>query len=131
MTMINHESYHEYLILHSGSTIFLFQDIINRIVIMKRILFTSTTMILTSILLSSCSIAPSKKITRQELARSREAALYIIEDDISGALKVLNEKGEVVVNSTRFDVPVYLQIFATPKGIKVRQFDKSDYDFID
>ena len=97
---------------------------------MKRIPFISTTIILTS-LLSSCSIAPTKEISQQDLLRSRETALYIIEDDIDGVLKVLNNKGEVVVNSTRFDTPVYLQIFATPKGIEVRQFDKTEYDFID
>ena len=97
---------------------------------MKRIPFISTTIILTS-LLSSCSIAPSKEISQQDLLRSRETALYIIEDDIDGVLKVLNAKGEVVVNSTRLDNPVYLQIFATPDGIEVRQFDKEEYDFID
>lgn len=96
---------------------------------MKHILFIST-IILTS-LLSSCSIAPTKEISQKDLLRSRETALYIIEDDIDGVLKVLNNKGEVVVNSTRLDNPVYLQIFATPDGIEVRQFDKEEYDFID
>ena len=97
---------------------------------MKRILFISTTIILASFL-SSCSIAPNRKISQKELLRSRETALYIIEDNIDGVLKVLNNRGEVVVNSTRLDNPVYLQIFATPDGIKVRQFDKEEYDFID
>ena len=97
---------------------------------MKRILFITATIILTS-LLSSCSIAPTKEISQQDLLRSRGVALYIIEDDIDGVLKVLNNKGEVVVNSTRLDNPVYLQIFATPEGIEVRQFDKEEYDFID
>ena len=98
---------------------------------MKRILFIFTTIIILTSLLSSCSIAPTKEISQQELLRSRETALYIIEDDIDGVLKVLNAKGEVVVNSTRLDNPVYLQIFATPDGIEVRQFDKEEYDFID
>ncbi len=97
---------------------------------MKRILFITYTIILASFL-SSCSIAPNRKISQKELLRSRETALYIIEDNIDGVLKVLNNKGEVVVNSTRLDNPVYLQIFATPNGIEVRQFDKSEYDFID
>ena len=97
---------------------------------MKHILFIFTTIILTSFL-SSCSIAPSKEIFQKDLLRSRETALYIIEDDIDGVLKVLNDKGEVVVNSTHLDTPVYLQIFATPDGIEVRQFDKEEYDFID
>ena len=82
-------------------------------------------------LLSSCSIAPDKEITQKELLRSKGVAYYVIEDDISGVLKVLNKKGEVVVNSTRFDNPVYLQIFTTPKGIEVRQFNKDEYDFIE
>ena len=98
---------------------------------MKRIPFIFTTIIILTSLLSSCSIAPTKEISQQELLRSRETALYIIEDDIDGVLKVLNAKGEVVVNSTRLDNPVYLQIFATPDGIEVRQFDKEEYDFID
>ena len=79
--------------------------------------------------LSSCSIAPDKNISKNDLLRSRGASLYIIEDDIDGVLKILNDKGEVVVNSTRFDDPVYLQIFATPEGIEVRQFDKNEYNF--
>ena len=97
---------------------------------MKRIPFIFTTIILTSFL-SSCSIAPNKEISQQELLRSRGVALYIIEDDMDGVLKVLNAKGEVVVNSTHLDNPVYLQIFATPDGIEVRQFDKEESDFID
>lgn len=98
---------------------------------MKGILFISTIIIIASFL-SSCSIAPNKEITQQELLRSRGVAYYIIEDDMDGVLKILNNKGEVVVNSTRFDNPVYLQIFATPDGdIEVRQFDKEEYDFID
>lgn len=97
---------------------------------MKLILLISTTIIFTFCLFS-CSIAPKKEISQRELLRSREASLYIIEDDINGVLKVLNSKGEVVVNSTYFDNPVYLQIFATPDGIEVRSFDKEEYDFID
>ncbi|MDT8318818.1 MAG: hypothetical protein RQ824_12650 [bacterium] len=97
---------------------------------MKLIPFISTTIFLTS-LLSSCSIAPDKEITQKEFLRSRGVAYYVIEDDIDGVLKVLNNKGEVVVNSTRFDKPVYLQIFATPDGIEVRQFNKEDYGFTD
>jgi len=81
--------------------------------------------------MSSCSIAPNKEITQQEFLRSRGAAYYVIEDDIDGVLKVLNDKGEVVVNSTRLDNPVYLQIFATPDGIEVKEFSKEEYDFID
>ena len=97
---------------------------------MKHLLFISTTIILVPFLFS-CSIAPKKEITQKELTRSRGAAYYVIEDDIDGVLKVLNAKGEVVVNSTYLDNPVYLQIFATPGGIEVRQFDKEEYDFID
>lgn len=105
---------------------------------MKRILFILTTIIFTSFL-SSCSIAPGVTISQQELLRSKEVSLYIIEDDIDGVLKVLNSNGEVVVNSTYFDNPVYLQIFATPVGIEirafdkfeVRSFDKDEYDFTD
>lgn len=97
---------------------------------MKRILFISATIILASFL-TSCSIAPSKKISKKELLRSRGASIYLIEDDIDVALKVLNDKGEVVVNSTRYNSPVYLQIFATPTGIQVRQFDKQDYGFFE
>jgi hypothetical protein len=97
---------------------------------MKYRQFIYALIILTSIL-SSCSIAPNREISQKDLLRSRKTALYVIEDDIDGVLKVLNNKGEVVVNSTRLDNPVYLQIFATPGGIEVRQFDKSEYDFID
>ena len=97
---------------------------------MKLIPFISTMIILLSFL-SACSIAPNKEISQRELLRSRGAAYYVIEDDIDGVLKVLNSRGEVVVNSTYFDKPVYLQIFATPNGIKVRQFNKEDYDFLD
>ena len=96
---------------------------------MKQIPYSMITAVLSAILLASCSIAPDKKISEKELMRSRNAALYVIEDDIEGVLKILNSKGEVVVNSTRLDNPVYLQIFATPDGIEVRPFDKSEYDF--
>ena len=98
---------------------------------MKYIKTFSLTILFTAFALTSCSIAPDKNISKNDLLRSRGVSLYIIEDDMDGVLKVLNDKGEVVVNSTRFDNPVYLQIFATPDGIKVRQFDKNDYDFID
>jgi len=105
---------------------------------MKFILFVFNAITLT-LSLSACSIAHSKNISKTDLLRSKAVAIYVIEDDIDGVLKVLNNKGEVVVNSVRFDTPVYLQIFATPAGIKVQQFDKievrsydkDEYDFID
>lgn len=98
---------------------------------MKHILFFSIKILLLAGLLPSCSVSPDKIISKDDLLRSKGTAYYVIEDDIDGVLKILNDKGEVVVNSTRRDNPVYLQIFATPEGIEVRQFDKSDYDFID
>lgn len=73
---------------------------------------------------SSCSLPSERKITLEELKRSKKAAYYIIEDDPEGVVKILNEKGEVVVRATLGDDPVYVKIFSTSDGFFVKHFDR-------
>lgn len=62
-----------------------------------------------------------------ELKKTKNIAFYVIEDDIDGVLKVLNRDGEVIVKSSIFNEPVYLQIFATSGGIEIRHFERNEF----
>ena len=85
----------------------------------------------TLMLLFSCSLPIERAVSVNELKRSKGIAYYIIEDAPESVLKVLNDRGEVVVKSDYFDEPVYLQIFSTPHGLEIRHFDRDDYGFED
>ena len=81
------------------------------------------------LIFEACSLPPLRPVSSDEFKKSKGIAYYIIEDDPEGVLKVLNSRGEVVVKSDYFDEPVYLQIFATDKGLEIRHFDRNEYDF--
>ncbi len=77
----------------------------------------------------SCSLAPKKKITIEQLKGSYDIAPYIIESDMKDVLELLNKQGEVVVLAKSYGTPVYLQIFYGRDGLTVRQYNKEEYSF--
>ena len=81
------------------------------------------------LLCSSCALAPEKKVSMYELTKTKPIIYYIMEDDPEGVLKILNNRGEVVVKAGYFDKPVYLKIFATSDGLEVMHFNRDEYDF--
>ena len=79
--------------------------------------------------LSACSLFFGKTITEMDLKRNKAMARYDVGEDLSLVAKKLNLDGEAVVMATHDGSPVYLQIFATRKGIVIRHYDVNEYNF--
>ncbi len=65
----------------------------------------------------SCSIAPEVPVTKETLDNTKIYERFVIEEHPDTIVYVLNRKGEMVVRATYRNVPVYIKIFATSRGI--------------
>ena len=80
--------------------------------------------ILTAVL-CSCSIAPEKPVTRQELYKTNIFSEFTVKDSPESILAILNREGEAVLEGkSRFGDEYYIKILATNEGLKIRLYAK-------
>jgi hypothetical protein len=65
----------------------------------------------------ACSLPPDVFVTKQKLDDTRLYSRFVIEENSDAIIYALNQKGEVVVRAYYRNVPVYIKVFATSKGI--------------
>lgn len=70
-----------------------------------------------SLLLFSCSLPPDKPLTAEDIDNTRLYNRFVIEESPDVLLYALNKNGEAIVRATYRNVPVYIKVFATSKGI--------------
>lgn len=92
---------------------------------MKRVLLF---LLLPSLLLAGCSLAPEMPVTRKDLMSTGIYKKYIIEESPEELLYSLNTRGEVVVEGKR-NIPnrefnVYVKLLATSEGVHVLEYDR-------
>lgn len=73
--------------------------------------------ILIFIFFVSCSLPPDVPVTKEALDNTRLYERFVIEESPETLIYVLNKKGEIVVRATYRNIPVYIKIFATSRGI--------------
>ena len=91
---------------------------------MKRFLW----ILLLTLALAACSIAPEQPVTRQDLMSTGVFRKYQIEESPEELLYSLNARGEVVIEAIR-NVPgrtfnVYVKLLATADGVHVLEYDR-------
>lgn len=75
--------------------------------------------------LFGCSIAPERRVTRQDLYRTNVFTDFTIKDSPESVLATLNSEGEVVLEGkTRFGDEYFIKMLATNSGLKVRFYAK-------
>lgn len=95
---------------------------------MQKTIFSLVTLILTLLLLVSCSLPPMQPVTRVELMKTRVYNMYIIDESPEELLYALNTRGEVIVEGKRNipgkDFPVYVKLMATADGVYINEYDR-------
>ncbi len=91
---------------------------------MKRLLL----LLLPSLLLAGCSLAPEMPVTRKDLMSTGVFQKYVIEESPEELLYSLNTRGEVVITAIR-NTPnrqfnVYVKLLATANGVHVLEYDR-------
>lgn len=74
-------------------------------------------LILSMLLLFSCSLPPDVPVTKEALDNTKLYSRFVIEESPDVLLYALNKNGEIVVRATYRNVPIYIKVFATSKGI--------------
>lgn len=77
----------------------------------------SINLLLIVLVLSACSLPPDVPVTKETLDKTGLYSNFVIEETPEAIVHILNENGEAVVRATYRNVPVYLKIYATSKGI--------------
>jgi hypothetical protein len=81
--------------------------------------------LLLAALMTGCSIAPEKPVTRQELYKTNLFAEFTIKDSPESVLATLNREGEVVLEGkSRYGEEYFIKILATDAGLKLRLYAK-------
>jgi hypothetical protein len=95
---------------------------------MQKKLFSFVILILSSILLISCSLPPLQPVTRAELMKTRVYNKFIIDESPEELLYALNTRGEIIVegkgNIPGKDFPVYVKLMATADGVYINEYDR-------
>lgn len=74
---------------------------------------------------ASCSIAPDRQVTRQELYKTNVFSEFTVKDSPESVLATLNREGEVVLEGkSRFGTEYFIKILATNTGLKIRLYAK-------
>ena len=65
----------------------------------------------------ACSLPPQVLVTKQQLDDTRLYGRFVIEENPDALIYAINQKGVVIVRAYYRNVPVYIIVFATSKGI--------------
>lgn len=79
--------------------------------------FRKAVILLLVFLLFSCSLPPDVPVTTEALDNTKLYSRFVIEETPDVLLYALNKNGEAVVRATYRNVPIYIKVFATSKGI--------------
>ena len=79
-------------------------------------------LLLLSVSLFSCSLAPENPVTRKQLLGTGVYRAFAIEESPEEILNALNMEGEVVIKAMEGKYPVYLKIMATNEGLKISSY---------
>lgn len=70
-----------------------------------------------AVILFACSLPPDVSVTKQALDDTKLYSRFVIEESPDALIYALNKKGEAVIRAHFRNVPVYIKVFATSKGI--------------
>lgn len=87
---------------------------------MKRILLALCGMILAA---SGCSLPPEVPVTKEELYRTGIYSYYTIKQSPESVLAALNRDGEVVIEASYRDQPLYLKVMVLSSGLQVYSYE--------
>jgi len=65
----------------------------------------------------SCSLPPDVPVTKEAIDNTKLYSRFVIEESPEALAFALNKNGEAVVRATYKNVPIYIKVFATSKGI--------------
>jgi len=74
---------------------------------------------LVTLLVAGCSLPPERPITKEELYQTGIYNYYTIKESPESVLAAINRDGEVVLESSYKNQPVYIKILALTTGLKV------------
>jgi len=74
---------------------------------------------LVTLLVAGCSLPPERPVTKEELYQTGIYNYYTIKESPESVLAAINRDGEVVLESTYKNQPVYIKILALTNGLKV------------
>lgn len=77
-----------------------------------------------SISLWACSLAPENPVTRKQLLGTGIYRAFSIEESPEEILNALNMEGEVVIKAMEGKYPVYVKIMATNDGLKISSYGR-------
>jgi hypothetical protein len=81
-------------------------------------------LLISVILLISCSLPPEQIVTRKVLLGTSLYNNFSIEESPEQILNALNMEGEVVLKALEAGRPVYVKILATADGLLVSSYDR-------
>ena len=70
-----------------------------------------------TVLIYACSLPPDLPVTKEALDNTKLYERFVIEENPGLLVHALNKNGEVVVRAIYKNIPVYIKVFATSKGI--------------
>ena len=76
------------------------------------------------IAVTACSLPPERPITKAELFKTGVYQNFRIKESPESVLAALNREGEVVLDTTYKNQPIYVKIMATSKGLKLIYVEK-------
>jgi hypothetical protein len=73
---------------------------------------------------AACSLPPERPITKAELFKTGIYQNFKIKESPESVLAALNRDGEVVLDTTYKNQPLYVKIMATSRGLQLVYVDK-------
>jgi hypothetical protein len=80
-------------------------------------LIKGISLLLLIFILFNCSLPPDVPVTKEALDNTRLYSTFVIEESPDALIHVLNKNGEAVVRANYRNIPVYLKIYATSRGL--------------
>ncbi len=84
---------------------------------MKNVLLLIVCLI--TLLVAGCSLPPERPVSKEELYQTGIYNYYTIKESPESVLAAINRDGEVVLESSYKNQPVYIKILAMTNGLKV------------
>lgn len=79
---------------------------------------------LAAILCSSCSLAPEKAFTKDELYKTGIYTYFTVNDSPESVLSAINKEGEAILDAKYRNRPVWIKLLGKLDGISVQIIEK-------